>query len=264
MVAFFRRLSLVVPFAAALSSAPRLFGRLRGKREVSLPETVTVGKNLPIVDLEEVVEPPDGEKPESLVVSTAELFGTGKSILFGLPGAFTPTCSDVHLPGFVRYAPQLGRLGVETIACISDNDRFVLAAWNQTIAKCSGPNNAVKLLADADGELSTKLGLREDMGFGLGQRCKRFSILVEDGVVKYVATDDGMDICDATAAEKVIEFLGGKVQPAATNTGGVAGAIFALLAAGAAYYAYQNSQGQAPDLAALSLPAMVAICFPTL
>jgi peroxiredoxin len=117
--------------------------------------------------------------PEPL--STDDLFGGKKVVLFSVPGAFTPTCSAKHLPGFVQNAEQLKAKGVDTIACMAVNDVFVMNAWGES-SKAGGK---VTMLADGNGEYARALGLEMDASkFGMGSRSKRFSMIVEDGTVK--------------------------------------------------------------------------------
>lgn len=117
--------------------------------------------------------------PEPL--STDDLFNGKKVVLFSVPGAFTPTCSAKHLPGFVSNADAFKGKGVDTIACMAVNDVFVMNAWG----KASDADGKVAMLADGNGEYARALGLELDASkFGMGQRSKRFSMIVEDGVVK--------------------------------------------------------------------------------
>jgi peroxiredoxin len=114
-------------------------------------------------------------------VSTDDLFRGKKVVLFSVPGAFTPTCSAKHLPGFINNFDQLKAKGVDTIACMAVNDVFVMNAWGES-AKAAGK---VQMLADGNGEYARALGLELDASkFGMGQRSKRFSVVVQDGVVK--------------------------------------------------------------------------------
>ena len=114
-------------------------------------------------------------------VSTAELFAGKKVVLFGVPGAFTPTCSNKHLPGYVRDADAIRAKGVDLIACVAVNDAFVMDAWGQA----QGAAGKVLMLADGNGELTKKLGLEVDASkHGMGQRGRRFSMILQDGVVK--------------------------------------------------------------------------------
>ena len=120
---------------------------------------------------------PEGPK----AVTTEELFAPGKKVVaFALPGAFTPTCSAKHVPGFVAEADKLKAKGVDTIACISVNDAFVMGAWG----KSAGADEKVTMLADGNGEFAKAVGLTMDgSAFGLGSRGQRFSMIVKDGVV---------------------------------------------------------------------------------
>ena len=117
--------------------------------------------------------------PEPL--STDDLFRGKKVVLFSVPGAFTPTCSAKHLPGFVQNAEALKGKGVDTIACMAVNDVFVMSAWG----KSAQADGKVTMLADGNGEYARALGLELDATkFGMGTRGKRFSVVVDDGVVK--------------------------------------------------------------------------------
>jgi glutaredoxin/glutathione-dependent peroxiredoxin len=119
--------------------------------------------------------------PEPL--STDTLFGGKKVVLFSVPGAFTPTCSAKHLPGFVQNAAAIKAKGVDTIACVAVNDVFVMSAWG----KAGNVGNDVLMLADGNGEYARALGLELDAsGFGMGKRGKRFSLIVDDGVVTHL------------------------------------------------------------------------------
>jgi len=122
--------------------------------------------------------------PASL--STDELFKGKKVALFSVPGAFTPTCSAKHLPGFVAKARSLKAKGVDTIACVAVNDVFVMDAWG----KSQSVGNKVLMLADGNGQFTKSLGLGLDLRkYGLGKRGQRFSMLVENGVVKQLNLD---------------------------------------------------------------------------
>ncbi len=120
---------------------------------------------------------PEGPAP----ITTKEVFGGKKVVLFSVPGAFTPTCSKKHLPGYIKEADAIKAKGVNTIACMAVNDVFVMDAW----AKAAGAGDKVLMLADGNAELTKKLGLEMDASkHGMGLRSKRFSMIVEDGVVK--------------------------------------------------------------------------------
>ncbi len=116
-------------------------------------------------------------------VSTDELFGKGKVVLFSVPGAFTPTCSAKHLPGFVEHAAAIKAKGVDRIVCIAVNDVFVMNAWG----KSAGVGADIVMAADGNGEFTRALGLELDAtGFGMGKRGQRFALIAENGVVKAV------------------------------------------------------------------------------
>jgi peroxiredoxin len=114
-------------------------------------------------------------------LSTDEVFKGKKVVLFSVPGAFTPTCSNKHLPGYLEQYEEFKKKGVDTIACLAVNDAFVMDAW----AKAKGAAGKILMLADGNGEFTKKLGLEMDASkYGMGTRGKRFSAIVEDGVVK--------------------------------------------------------------------------------
>tara|TARA_R110000868_G_scaffold176787_1_gene414736 strand:+ start:6605 stop:7087 length:483 start_codon:yes stop_codon:yes gene_type:complete len=113
-------------------------------------------------------------------VSTDDVFGGKTVALFSVPGAYTPTCSAKHLPGFVQHAAEIKAKGVDTIACMSVNDVFVMNAWG----KDQGVGEDVMMLADGNGDFAKALGLEMDgSGFGMGTRAQRFSLIAKDGVV---------------------------------------------------------------------------------
>lgn len=119
-------------------------------------------------------------------ISTDDLFAGKKVVLVSVPGAFTPTCSMNHLPGFVEQSAALKSKDVDTIACMAVNDVFVMDAWG----KDRGVGDDVLMLADGNGEYAEALGLELDAsGFGMGQRGQRFAIIVEDGVATHVAVE---------------------------------------------------------------------------
>lgn len=120
-------------------------------------------------------------------LSTDELFAGKKVVLVSVPGAFTPTCSMNHLPGFVDHAGEINEKGVDTIACMAVNDVFVMDAWG----KDRNVDGKVKMLADGNGEYTRALGLEMDGSkFGLGMRGQRFAIVVDDGVASHVAVEE--------------------------------------------------------------------------
>jgi peroxiredoxin len=123
-------------------------------------------------------------------VTTDQLFGGKRVALFAVPGAFTPTCSAKHLPGFKDHAADLKAKGVDTIACVSVNDMFVMKAW----AKDQGITDEVLMLADGNGDFTKALGLEMDGSkFGMGLRSQRYSFVAKDGVVEQLNIEEGGD-----------------------------------------------------------------------
>ena len=133
------------------------------------------GDRLPEIPLQRIR---DGVEP----VDTRTLFDDKKVVLFAVPGAFTPTCSEKHLPGFVEHFDEFRAKGVE-VACLSVNDPFVMQAWGQSQDVPEG----LEMLADGNGEFTRALGLEMDASaYGMGTRARRFALYVEDGVVRQV------------------------------------------------------------------------------
>ncbi|GAB5458255.1 MAG: peroxiredoxin [Henriciella sp.] len=136
--------------------------------------TLKVGDKLPEATFMEMTA--DGPAP----MSTADVFGGKTVALFAVPGAFTPTCSAKHLPGFVEKSGEFSSKGVDEIVCTSVNDVFVMSAWGES----ANADGSVRMLADGNGAFAAAIGLEMDgSGFGMGQRSQRYSMIVKDGVV---------------------------------------------------------------------------------
>ena len=158
--------------------------------------TVKVGDKVPAATMKVM----GAQGPADL--TSAELFAGKKVVLFAVPGAFTPTCSAAHLPGFVVNADKIKAKGVDTIVCLSVNDAFVMDAWGKD-------KNAEELVmaADGNGDFTKAMGLELDgSGFGLGQRSQRYAMIVEDGVVTTLNVEPGPGF-EASSAEKIMEAL---------------------------------------------------------
>lgn len=141
--------------------------------------TISVGDKIPSVTIK--TNGPNGPQD----ITTDEVFAGKKVVLFAVPGAFTPGCSNTHMPGFVVNADKILAKGVDRIACMAVNDAFVMDAWQK-----SQNAEEILMLADGNGDLTKALGLELDAsGFGMGIRCRRFAMIVEDGVVKYLGVD---------------------------------------------------------------------------
>jgi len=136
-------------------------------------------------------------------ISTDDLFGGKKVVLFAVPGAFTPTCSNQHLPGFVEQADAIRAKGVDDVICMSVNDAFVMGAWGED----RGASDRVRMIADGNGDLSKALGLDFDgSGIGFGLRCQRFAAIVEDGVVTTLAVEAPGKF-EVSSAEAILSAL---------------------------------------------------------
>jgi len=157
--------------------------------------TIKVGDRLPNVTLRQVA--PDGPKP----VETKDYFAGRKVVLFGLPGAFTPTCHKNHLPGFIVNEAAFKEKGVDTIAMTSVNDHFVLSAWSEA----TGAKGHVDFLADGSANFAKALGLDFDASAGgLGVRSRRYSMLVVDGVVKELNIEPEPGKADLSSADRIL------------------------------------------------------------
>jgi peroxiredoxin len=157
--------------------------------------TIQIGDKLP--DAKFRVMTADGVQ----VKSTDDIFKGKKVALFGVPGAFTPTCSNLHLPSFLNNAAQFKAKGVDTIAVTAVNDVFVMTQWQ----KSSGAEGKIDFLADGNGEFAKAIDMAFDgSGAGLGTRSKRYSMLVDDGVVKTVNIEDAPGKCDISGGQALL------------------------------------------------------------
>jgi len=160
--------------------------------------TIKIGDRLPEATLRLITS--DGPRP----VTTGEFFKGKKIVLFGLPGAFTPTCHKNHLPGFVANEAAIKAKGVDLIAMTAVNDPFVLSAW----AKASGSEGKIDFLSDGNADFAKAAGLEFDASAGgLGLRSKRYSMLVEDGVVTKLNIEDSPGKADVSSAEHLLAQL---------------------------------------------------------
>ena len=136
-------------------------------------------------------------------ITTEELFSGKKVVVFAVPGAFTPTCSEQHLPGYIAQASDIRAKGVDDILCVSVNDAFVMGAWG----KDRGAGDAVTMIADGNGDFSKALGLDFDgSGIGFGIRSQRSAAIVEDGVVTKLAVEEPMKF-EVSSAEAILAAL---------------------------------------------------------
>jgi peroxiredoxin len=162
------------------------------------PARIAAGDPLPDATLR--VMGPEGPKP----VSVREALGKGRVVLFGVPGAFTPPCSNLHLPGFVRHAADFRAKGVDRVACVSVNDAFVMDAWG----KSQGVGDAVLLLADGSAEFTRKAGLVLDASAGgLGERSQRYAMVLRDGVVETLQVEEKASTCSVSGAPSILAAL---------------------------------------------------------
>ncbi|MEX2201809.1 MAG: peroxiredoxin [Dongiaceae bacterium] len=158
---------------------------------------IKVGDRIPPVKVQMMK---DGEIK---TLSSDDLFKGKKVVLFALPGAFTPTCSAQHLPGFIKHAEDIRKKGVDSIACLSVNDAFVMDAWG----KDRGAGEKVMMLADGNADFSKAVGLTMDAtGYGMGLRANRYAMVVEDGVVKKLNVE-APGAFEVSSAESVLKAL---------------------------------------------------------
>jgi len=158
---------------------------------------IKVGDTLPEVTL--TMATPDGPKP----ITTGEIFKGRKVVLFAVPGAFTPTCSARHLPGFVDQAQAFRDKGVDTIACVAVNDAFVMGAWGRDQAT----EGKVMMLADGSADFTRAVGLELDLtARGMGVRSQRYALVADNGVVTFLGVEEG-GAFEASKAETVLAAL---------------------------------------------------------
>ena len=137
-------------------------------------------------------------------ITSDELFKGKRVVLFSVPGAFTPTCSKTHLPGFVQNAAALKAKGIDTIACLAVNDVFVMDAWG----KGAGADGKVLMLADGNAAFTKALGLELDAsGFGMGIRGQRFALVAKDGVVEKLSVEPSAGQCTVSGGESILAGL---------------------------------------------------------
>jgi glutaredoxin/glutathione-dependent peroxiredoxin len=161
--------------------------------------TIKVGDRLPTVTLRQVTS----EGPKE--VTSDEFFRGRKVVLFAVPGAFTPACSQRHLPGYVDKAAEIKGKGIDEVACVAVNDPAVMGAWG----KAQNTAGKVTMLADGSGDFARALGLELDLTKGgLGMRSKRYSMLVDNGIVKSLNLESAPGQVESSSAESMLKSLG--------------------------------------------------------
>ncbi|RID65360.1 hypothetical protein BRARA_D00560 [Brassica rapa] len=198
--------AFTAPLSFTRSLAPNLSLKFNTRRSSSVSTTrsfattitsaISVGDKLPDSTLSYL----DPTTNDVKTVTVSSLTAGKKTILFAVPGAFTPTCSQKHVPGFVSKAAELRSKGVDVIACVSVNDAFVMEAWRKDL----GISDEVMLLSDGNGEFTGKLGVELDLRdkpVGLGVRSRRYAILAEDGVVKVLNLEEGGAFTNSSAED---------------------------------------------------------------
>jgi peroxiredoxin len=159
--------------------------------------TVSVGDKIPDVEVRTMGD----EGPQT--VRTGEALGSGRVVLFAVPGAFTPGCSKIHLPGFVTHADELTGKGVDRIACIAVNDAWVMQAWGES----QGVGDKILMLADGNAEFTKAMGLVFDGAVvGLGTRSQRYAAVIEDGVITQLDVEEKPGV-DVSSCEAVLTRL---------------------------------------------------------
>jgi glutaredoxin/glutathione-dependent peroxiredoxin len=158
---------------------------------------IAVGDRVPDVEVRTL-----GEDGMPKAVRTGEVLGRGKVVMFAVPGAFTPGCSKIHLPGYIARGAELKAKGVDRIVCIAVNDPWVMDAW----AKAQGAGDIV-MLADGSGEFTKAVGLELDgSGFGLGMRSQRYAAVIDDGVITHLNVEPGPGV-NVSACDAVLDAL---------------------------------------------------------
>jgi peroxiredoxin len=159
--------------------------------------TIAIGDHIP--DVQAMTMRAEGPVP----VQTGDVLGHGKVVLFAVPGAFTPTCSDYHLPSYVIRYDDLKAKGVDSVVCVSVNDPFVMGAWGEA----QHVDDHVVMLADGNGDFTEAMGLEMDgSGVGLGTRSQRYAAIIEDGVITSLQVEPGPGL-SVSAADAILELL---------------------------------------------------------
>jgi len=159
---------------------------------------IAVGDRLPEVTFKTVTNDGPGD------VSTSEVFADKKVALFAVPGAYTPTCHQKHMPGFLEHLSELKAKGIDDVVCTSVNDVFVMEHWGRD----TGAVGKIMLLADGSAEFAKALGLDLDLGaFGLGTRSQRYAMIVDDGVVQVLNIEDTPSSAERSSAEELLKAL---------------------------------------------------------
>jgi len=159
--------------------------------------TIAVGEKIPSVELATMGS--DGP----MAITTDEIFSGKKVVLFALPGAFTPTCSVSHLPGYIVHNEAIKAKGVDTIACLSVNDAFVMGAWGES----QNVEDNILMLGDGSGSFTESVGLVLDLtARNMGVRSQRYAMIVDDGVVSHLNIEDGPEF-KVSSAETILNLL---------------------------------------------------------
>lgn len=160
--------------------------------------TLSIGDKIPDITLK--TNGPDG--PQDL--STGDFFADKRVVLFAVPGAFTPGCSNTHMPGFVVHADDILAKGVDELACIAVNDAFVMDAWQK-----NQNAEAITMLADGNADFTRAIGMDKDAtAGGMGIRSHRYALIAYDGVVEYLGVDTEKGVVDKSSAETILDQLG--------------------------------------------------------
>lgn len=171
--------------------------------------TISIGERLPEAAFKKVA----GDRGDN--TTTAAYFGGRRIVLFGIPGAFTPTCSNSHLPGFAENRDAILARGIDAVAVISVNDHHVMAAW----ARFTGAGDRLDFLADGNGAFTRALGMEADLSDrGLGRRSRRYSMIVEDGLVTNLNVEDRPGMAVTSGAARILEQLAAPAGKASASS----------------------------------------------
>lgn len=197
-----RSFSVISPKTLTFSppATPRRPSTVRFSTAPRISAAISVGDRLPNATLSYF-----DSTDELQTVSISDLTSGKKAVIFAVPGAFTPTCSQKHLPGFVSKAAEIKAKGVDTVACVSVNDAFVMKAWKENL----GIKDEVLMLSDGNGVFTKAIGVELDLSdkpVGLGVRSRRYAMVVEDGVVKVLNLEEG-GAFNVSSAEDLLKVL---------------------------------------------------------
>ena len=229
------------------------------RRQIRAHPTLPTCEGIPPTPTRRRADDADVTNVPAAVVPINKLLEKGTNVLVGMPGAFTPTCNDEHLPGYIRTADTFKDAGVSKVAVLTTNDRFVNSAWNRAVEQCMSAKSSLLMLSDGDADLIKQLGMVDDMGFGMGFRSKRFAVVMTDGVIDHVAVDPGMRDLGPTSAEAILKVVRGKNSPVPSFLREILDGIPSIPSLDALPFVSRLSESERAVAAGVALLAILAV-----